>query len=127
MNKNIKNLLLIIIICFTTVTFSQSYHTGKGKVIAVRFLELDAEVDTAEFEKPLINEFLLKKISEISGGRHRILNDSDDLSTYQFANPDVQVKSYSRSFSLWDNWWAYSLMVGFLVMDWFLRRKSGLS
>jgi uncharacterized membrane protein len=83
--------------------------------------------DTAEFEKPLINEFLLKKISEVSGGRHLILNGSDDLSTYQFANPDVQVKSHSRSFSLWDNWWTYSLMVGFLVMDWFLRRKSGLS
>ena len=83
--------------------------------------------DTAEFEKPLINEFLLKKISEVSGGRHRILNGSDDLSTYQFANPDVQVKSHSRSFSLWDNWWAYSLMVVFLVMEWFLRRKSGLS
>ena len=83
--------------------------------------------DTAEFEKPLVNEFLLKKISEISGGRHHILNGSDDLSSYQFANPDVQVKSHSRSFSLWDNWWAYSLMVGFLVMDWFLRRKSGLS
>jgi hypothetical protein len=83
--------------------------------------------DTAEFEKPLINEYLLRKISEISGGRHRLLNGSDDLSAYQFANPDVQVKSHSRSFSLWDNWWAYSLMVGFLVTDWFLRRKSGLS
>jgi uncharacterized membrane protein len=83
--------------------------------------------DTVEFEKPLINEFLLKKISEVSGGRHRILNGSDDLSTYQFFNPDIQVKSHSRFFSLWDNWWAYSFMVGFLVMDWFLRRKSGLS
>lgn len=83
--------------------------------------------DTAEFEKPLVNEFLLKKISEISGGKHHILNGSDDLSSYQFANPDVQVKSHSRSFSLWDNWWAYSFMMVFLAMDWFLRRKSGLS
>jgi len=39
----------------------------------------------------------------------------------------VQVNSHSRSLSLWDNWWAYSLVVGFLVMDWYLRRKSGLS
>jgi hypothetical protein len=83
--------------------------------------------DTAEFEKPLVNEFLLKKISEISGGRHQVLDGSDDLSVYQFDNPDVQVKSHSRSFSLWDNWWAYSLMVGFLMVDWYLRRKSGLS
>ena len=83
--------------------------------------------DTAEFEKPLINEYLLKKISEISGGKHYLLNGTDDLSGYQFANPDVRIKSHSRSFSLWDNWWAYGLMVGFLVMEWFLRRKSGLS
>jgi hypothetical protein len=83
--------------------------------------------DTAEFEKPLVNETLLKKISEITGGRHHLLNGSDDLSAYRIANPDVQVKSHSRSFSLWDNWWAYSLVMGFLVMDWYLRRKSGLS
>jgi uncharacterized membrane protein len=83
--------------------------------------------DTAEFEKPLVNETLLKKISEITGGRHHLLNGKDDLSVYRFANPDVQVKSHSRSFSLWDNWWAYGLVMSFLVMDWYLRRKSGLS
>jgi uncharacterized membrane protein len=83
--------------------------------------------DSAEFEKPLVNETLLKKIAEISGGRHHFLNGKDDLGSFQFANPDVQVKSQSRSFSLWDNWWAYGLLVGFLVMDWYLRRKSGLS
>ena len=83
--------------------------------------------DNAEFEKPFVNETLLKKISEVTGGRYHRLNGNDDLGTYQFANPDVQVKSHSRSFSLWDNWWAYGLMVGFLVMDWTLRRKSGLS
>jgi hypothetical protein len=83
--------------------------------------------DTAEFEKPLVNETLLKKISEVTGGRYHPLTGSDDFTSYQFDNPDVQVKSHSRSFSLWDNWWAYSLVLGFLVMDWYLRRKSGLS
>jgi hypothetical protein len=83
--------------------------------------------DNAEFEKPLVNETLLKKISEISGGRHHILNGSDDLSVLQFSNPSIEVSSHSRSFSLWNNWWAYGLVMGFLVMDWYLRRKSGLS
>jgi uncharacterized membrane protein len=83
--------------------------------------------DTAEFEKPLVNELLLKKISEISGGKHRILSGSDDLSAYKFTNPDVRIKVNSRSFSLWDNWWSYGLMVVFLGIDWFLRRRSGLS
>jgi uncharacterized membrane protein len=83
--------------------------------------------DSAEFEKPLVNEVLMKKIAEITGGRHHLLKGTDDLSSFQFANPDVQVKSHSRSFSLWDNWWAYGLVVGFLMMEWYLRRKSGLS
>ena len=83
--------------------------------------------DTAEFEKPLVNEYLLKRISETSGGTHYLLKGNDDLGSFQFANPDIKVKSHSRLFSLWDNWWAYGLMVGCLVTDWFLRRKSGLS
>jgi len=83
--------------------------------------------DTAEFEKPLVNEYLLKRISETSGGTHYLLTGNDDLGSFQFANPDIKVKSHSRLFSLWDNWWAYGLMVGCLVTDWFLRRKSGLS
>lgn len=83
--------------------------------------------DTAEFERPLVNEALLRKISVVTGGRHHVLNGKDDFSSYSFANPDVQVNSHSRTFSLWDNWWAYGLLVGFLVMDWYLRRKSGLS
>ena len=83
--------------------------------------------DNAEFEKPWVNETLLKKIAQVSGGRHHRLNGNDGLDAYQFANPDVQVNSQSRKFSLWDNWWAYGLVLGFLVMDWYLRRKSGLS
>jgi len=83
--------------------------------------------DTAEFEKPRVNETLLKKIAEITGGRHHVLDGSDDFSSYQFENPDVQINSHSRSFSLWNNWWAYGLVMFFLMMDWYLRRKSGLS
>ncbi len=83
--------------------------------------------DTAEFEKPLVNETLLKKISEITGGKYHFLNGEDDLSAYRFANPNVQIKSRSWSFSLWDNWWVYGMVVGLLVADWYLRRKSGLS
>ncbi len=37
--------------------FAQAPHTGKGEVIAVRFLELKADVDTTEFEKFAYEEF----------------------------------------------------------------------
>ncbi|MEK9627689.1 MAG: glutamine amidotransferase [Nitrospinota bacterium] len=83
--------------------------------------------DNAEFEKPLVNDFILKKISEVSGGKYFALNGSNDLSGLQFENPEIKVKSHSRSFSLWNNWWAYGFVVGFLFLDWWLRRKAGLS
>jgi len=83
--------------------------------------------DNAEFEKPLVNEFLLKKIAEVSGGQYLVLDGANDLSSLRFENPAIKVKSQSRSFSLWDNWWAYAAVVGFLFLDWWLRRKAGLS
>ena len=83
--------------------------------------------DNAEFEKPLVNDFVLKKIAQVSGGQYKVLDGTNDLSALQFENPEIKVKSHSRSFSLWENWWAYGLVVGFLFLDWWLRRKAGLS
>ena len=83
--------------------------------------------DNVEFEKPLVNDFLLKKIAEVSGGQYFVLDGANDLSVLQFDNSEVKIKSHSRSFALWDSWWAYSLVIGLLFMDWWFRRKAGLS
>ena len=80
-----------------------------------------------EFQKPLVNERLLKSIAKITGGTYRVLGDKTDLAGLSFPNPEVRVKTSSRSLSLWDNWWSYGLILGFLFVDWWLRRKSGLS
>jgi uncharacterized membrane protein len=83
--------------------------------------------DNAEFEKPLVNDFVLKKIAQVSGGQYKVLDGANDLSALQFKKPEIKVKSHSRSFFLWENWWAYGFVVGFLFLDWWLRRKAGLS
>ena len=83
--------------------------------------------DNVEFEKPLVNDFLLKKIAGVSGGQYFVLDGANDLSVLQFDNSEVKIKSHSRSFALWDSWWAYSLVIGLLFMDWWFRRKAGLS
>ena len=83
--------------------------------------------DNAEFEKPLVNDFLLKKIARVSGGQYFVLDGANDLSMLQFDNSEVKIKSHSRSFALWDSWWAYSLVIGLLFIDWWFRRKAGLS
>jgi uncharacterized membrane protein len=83
--------------------------------------------DNAELEKPLVNDFVLKKIAEASGGQYIVLDGTNDLNVFHFENPEIKVKSHSRSFSLWKNWWAYGFVLGFLFLDWWLRRKAGLS
>ena len=57
--KQVKSLsgLIISTIFSITMLFAQAPHTGKGEVIAVRFLELKADVDTTEFEKFAYEEF----------------------------------------------------------------------
>lgn len=80
-----------------------------------------------EFQKPLINDRLLKNIAKITGGAYSVLGDKTDLASLSFPNPEVRVKTSGKSLSLWDNWWSYGMILGFLFVDWWLRRKSGLS
>jgi uncharacterized membrane protein len=83
--------------------------------------------ETAEFDKPLVNAALLKNISAITGGQYAVLDKAKDLSGIRFENPEVMVQTKRKTFSLWDNWWSYGLLVGLLMIDWWARRKSGLS
>ena len=83
--------------------------------------------ETAEFQRPLVNSDLMKKIAEITGGRHRVLHADSNLAGLPVANPEVKIQAKTKSFSLWDSWWSYGLILLFLFFDWYLRRKSGLS
>jgi uncharacterized membrane protein len=83
--------------------------------------------ENAEFDKPLVNAALLKNVAEITGGRYVVLDKTKDLANFRFDNPEVLVQTKRKTFSLWNNWWAYGLLVGVLMLDWWTRRKSGLS
>ena len=83
--------------------------------------------ETAEFDRPLVNDWLLKKIAGISGGSHQVLEAGTDFSGLRFENPEFRVKARSKKLSLWDNWWSYGCIVGLLLVDWWVRRRSGLS
>jgi len=96
-----------------------------------RTLTAEAEfgvfTDTAEFQKPMINSQLLRTVAEVTGGVYRVLDENTDLNDLRFPNPKVYVKASSKTVTLWDNWWSFGLILGFLVVDWWIRRKSGLS
>lgn len=82
---------------------------------------------TNEFDQPQVNPLLLKTLAEVSGGAHRELKPGSLIEGLTFPNPDYEVKTSSRTFSLWDSWWSYGLLLTLLVAEWWIRRKSGLS
>ena len=110
----------------------EGFYTVKAEV-EVAGQKQEAEIgfsifnETAEFQEPRVNETLLKRIAEVSGGKYEVLTERTDLSKIKFDNPKVEIKTHSKSVSLSDNWWTYGLILGFLFLDWFTRRKSGLS
>ena len=84
-------------------------------------------VDTAEFQKPMINGALLEVMAKTTGGVSQVLNDSTDMNKLSFPDPKVYINVNSAIIALWDNWWSYSLLLIALCVDWLVRRKSGLS
>jgi uncharacterized membrane protein len=89
-----------------------------------RFIVFSPQI---EFQKPLVNETLLQALSKVTDGSHQLLEEGMSIKNLAFPNPEVEVKSSSRMVSLWNSWWTYGLIVGFLAVEWFTRRKSGLS
>ena len=55
--NQITILFLFGIILFGTLLFSQITYSGKGEVVAVRFLELKDTVNVEDFEKFVVEEF----------------------------------------------------------------------
>ncbi|MDH3257053.1 MAG: hypothetical protein OEM27_05510, partial [Nitrospinota bacterium] len=89
-----------------------------------RFIVFSPQI---EFQKPLVNETLLQTLSKVTSGSYRVLEAGMKIENLAFPNPEVEIKSSSRMVSLWDSWWTYGLIVGFLAVEWWARRKSGLS
>ena len=107
--------------------YSAKVAMGSGAEVLsgeTRFIVFSPQI---EFQKPLVNETLLQSLSKVTGGRYQVLEEGMSIGNLAFPNPEVEVKSSSRMVSLWSSWWTYGLIVGFLVVEWWLRRKSGLS
>ncbi|MEE9258642.1 MAG: glutamine amidotransferase, partial [Nitrospinaceae bacterium] len=105
---------------------AQVFLNSGGEVLSgeTRFIVFSPQI---EFQKPLVNETLLQTVSKVTGGRHHILEAGTQIEKLSFPNPEVEIKSSSRMVSLWNSWWTYGLIVGFLAVEWWTRRKSGLS
>jgi hypothetical protein len=70
----------------------------------------------------------MKKIAQTTDGQFiRIGSNEDSALSLGFPNPQKFAHLNNKTISLWNNWWLYSLLTGLLLLDWIVRRKSGLS
>ncbi len=85
------------------------------------------ESPKVEFQKPLVNSSFLKELSKKTKGVYQVLSQKTHWKNLTFPNPEVEFKSNTKFLSLWDNWWSYGFVLGLLGLEWWIRRKWGLS
>jgi uncharacterized membrane protein len=77
-----------------------------------------------EMADPRLNEDVLRRLSQATGGRYLSGDDLSRLpSLLRSADPDP---GPPRLQELWHNIWIFSAVVMLLAMEWFLRRQWGL-
>lgn len=103
------------------ITAYSSKGTFLGKTESAFFVE----ESKAEFANARLQEPLLKRIAEISGGKYYHENEAEQL-------PDeisIRPSSYSKlvEYDLWDMPLLFLLVITIVSAEWYIRRSKGLS
>jgi hypothetical protein len=77
-----------------------------------------------EFVDPRLNETVLRKLAEGSGGRYVRARDAGDVAGALRAPRAPSRPAEVRD--LWHNAWSFLLIVALLTSEWALRRRWGL-
>ena len=79
-----------------------------------------------EFREPWIEESFLERIATVSGGRHFRLPVPELEKTLSLKNPVIMRPLGKKTFPLWDNWLFFSIVLGALSTEWWLRKGAGI-
>ena len=86
MKRNQRIILLLFgIMIFGTLLFSQITYSGKGEVVAVRFLELKDNVNVKDFEKFALEEYNPSFNRVVPGSRNFITKSDRGIDVDSYA------------------------------------------
>jgi uncharacterized membrane protein len=97
----------------------------QGRLLGEDDAIFEVAEDNPEFEDLSARPDLMTLLAERTGGASININDSPESLTFQ--NPEVEKIIGTREFPLWDNALALALIAALLILEWFLRRRWGLS
>jgi uncharacterized membrane protein len=77
-----------------------------------------------EMAEPRLNEAVLRRISETTGGTYLPASDAAKLSSL-IRSADTEAPPLEMR-DVWDNGWTLAMIVALLAAEWVMRRRSGL-
>ena len=84
-------------------------------------------LESKEFKDTSIRRDILAKLSEVSGGKHFDLPTKNIEEKLSIKNPSIVKLVGKRQISLWDNGYVFMMILAIVSIEWWIRKRSGLS
>ncbi len=102
-----------------------AYIESGGRLAGEARCAIQCYAGDEEALNPALHESVLKQIALLSGGRYYSAGEADQL-RQTLAAGAVRLTP-KEEHKLWDKWPVLAALLGFLVLELFLRRRSGLA
>ncbi len=84
-------------------------------------------LENKEFKDTSIRRDILAKLSEVSGGNYFDLPTKNIEDKVSIENPSIVKLVGKRQISLWDNGYVFMMILAIVSIEWWIRKRSGLS
>ncbi|HHT9114291.1 MAG: hypothetical protein HZA47_06295 [Planctomycetes bacterium] len=84
-------------------------------------------IENKEFKDTSIRRDILAKLSEVSGGKYFDLPTKNIEEKVSIENPSIVKLVGKRQISLWDNGYVFMMILAIVSIEWWIRKRSGLS
>ena len=84
-------------------------------------------LENKEFKDTSIRRDILAKLSEVSGGKNFDLPTKNIEEKVSIENPSIVKLVGKRQISLWDNGYVFMIILAIVSIEWWIRKRSGLS
>ena len=84
-------------------------------------------LENKEFKDTSIRRDILAKLSEVSGGKNFDLPTKNIEEKVSIENPSIVKLVGKRQISLWDNGYVFMMILAIVSIEWWIRKRSGLS